>query len=42
MVGIVIVSIVLIVITAVSIIHENNKNSAVYFHLFYNVNEHIL
>ena len=42
MIGIWIVFIVMIVKTAVLIIHANNKNSAWYFYLSYNVNKHVL
>ena len=42
MIGIVIVLKVLIVIIAVLIIHANNKNSAGYFYLSYNVDKHVL
>ena len=42
MIGILIVFIVMIVITAVSIIHANNKNSAWYFYLSSNINKHVL
>ena len=43
MIDILIVLIVFIVITAVLIIHANNKNSAWYFYLSDNVvNEHVL
>ena len=40
--GSVTVLIVLIVIIAVSVIHENNKNFAWYFYLSYNVSKHVL
>ena len=42
MIGIVIVLIVLIVMIAALIIHANNKHSAWYFYLPYNVHKHVL
>ena len=42
MIGIAILLKVLIIIIAVSIIHLNNKYSAWYFYLSYNVNKYVL
>ena len=41
MIGIVIVFVVQIVVIAVLIIHANNKHSALYIYLSYNVNKHV-
>ena len=42
MIDIVIVLTVLIIIIAILIIHANNKHSAWYFYLPYNVHKHVL